>query len=57
MSNIIKKLDNFRASTSFFVFFMLNGLFLTYFSLKQLTSVSIFNLAFYFQLSSLTQMY
>ncbi len=54
MSNIIKKLDNFRASTSFFVFFMLNGLFLTYFSLKQLTSVSIFNPAFYFQLFYLT---
>ncbi len=50
MSDIVKKLDKFRSSTSFFVFMLLNGLFLVSLPLKQLFSVNVFNYAFYFNL-------
>ena len=54
MSNIVKKLDKFRSSTSFFVFLLLNSLFSISLQLKQLFSVGIFSSAFYFQLLFLT---
>ncbi len=54
MSNIIKKLDKFRSSTSFFVFNLLNGLFLICLQLRQLFSVDDFNSTFYFQMLFLT---
>ena len=54
MSNLVKKLDKFRSSTTFFVFLFLNSMFLIYFQLKQLSSVGNSNFAFYLQLLSLT---
>ena len=54
MSNLVKKLDKFRYSTTFFVFLFLNSMFLIYFQLKQLSSVGNSNFAFYLQLLLLT---
>ncbi len=54
MSIIVKKLNKFRSSTSFFVFLLLNSLFLVSLQLNQLFSVVISSSAFYFQLFFLT---